>query len=73
MNDLKFRDRNTQPSTGRTFRLDKANGKLGGVCAGISNYFGLDVTVIRIVFVLGTLIGFGSLLLLYLAIWLIAD
>ena len=73
MNDLKFRDRDKQPSTGRTFRLDKASGKLGGVCAGISNYFGLDVTVIRIVFVLGTLIGFGSLLLLYLAIWLIAD
>ncbi|MDG6078673.1 PspC domain-containing protein [Erythrobacter litoralis] len=73
MSDIKFRDRETTPSKSRKFRLDKRNGKLGGVCAGISDYFGLDVTMIRIVFVLGTLIGFGSLLLIYLAIWLIAD
>lgn len=73
MSDLKFRDRDTAPGTRRTFRLDRSNGKLGGVCAGISNYFGLDVTMVRIVFVLGTLIGFGSLLLIYLAIWLLAD
>jgi len=57
----------------RGFHLDKSNGKLMGVCAGIANYSGLDVTLVRIGFVLGTLLGFGSLILVYLAIGLIAD
>jgi phage shock protein C len=55
------------------FRLDKANGKLMGVCAGIADYFGLDVTLVRIAWVVGTLLGVGSLILVYLAIGLIAD
>ena len=59
------------PSTG--FRLDKANGKFMGVSAGIANHFGIDVTLVRVAWVLGTLLGFGSLVLVYLAIGLIAD
>lgn len=57
----------------KEFRLDKSNGKLAGVCSGIANYFGIDTTLVRIGFVLGTIIGFGSLILIYLAIALIAD
>lgn len=57
----------------KSFRLDKHNGKLFGVCGGIANYFGVDATWVRIGFVAGTLIGFGSLILVYLAIALIAD
>lgn len=55
------------------FRLDRQRGKIFGVCGGIANYFGIDATLVRIGFVLGTLIGFGSLILVYLAIALIAD
>lgn len=55
------------------FRLDRQRGKLMGVCAGIADYFGIDVTLVRVGFVVGTLAGFGSLLLVYLAIGLIAD
>ena len=55
------------------FRLNKANGKLMGVCAGIGDYFGVDATIVRIAFALGTIFGFGSLLIAYLAIGLIAD
>ncbi len=58
---------------GRAFRLNKRDGKLLGVCSGIGDYFGIDTTLVRIGFVLGTLIGFGSLILVYLAIALIAD
>jgi len=36
-------------------------------------YFGFDVTLIRIAWVAGTLLGFGSLVLVYLLIALIAD
>ena len=55
------------------FRLDKQRGKVMGVCAGIADHFGIDVMLVRIAFVIGTLAGFGSLLIVYLAIGLIAD
>ena len=67
--------RNTTPGgpPSKSFRLDRQRGKLMGVCAGIANYFGIDTTLVRIGFVLGTLLGFGSFILIYLAIGLIAD
>lgn len=55
------------------FRLDKANAKFMGVCSGIASTFGWDVNLVRIGFALGTIFGFGSLILVYLAIGLIAD
>ncbi|WP_374406117.1 PspC domain-containing protein [Pelagerythrobacter sp.] len=57
----------------RSFRLDKTDGKVFGVCGGIANYLGVDPLWVRVAFVAGTLIGFGSLILVYLAIALIAD
>ena len=62
-----------QMTSSRTFRLDKANGKFMGVCSGIANYTGWDANLVRIGFALGTIFGFGSLILVYLAIGLIAD
>ena len=41
----------------KTFRLDKQNGKLFGVCAGIANYTGIDATIVRIALVVATLLG----------------
>ena len=58
---------------GKPFRLDRTRGKLMGVCAGLANYFNIDVTLVRVGFAIGTLLGFGSLILVYLAIGLIAD
>ena len=55
------------------FRLDRRNAKLSGVCAGIANHFGIDPLIVRIGFVAGTILGFGSLIVVYLAIALIAD
>jgi phage shock protein PspC (stress-responsive transcriptional regulator)/uncharacterized integral membrane protein len=43
---------------------------LGGVCGGLANYLGIDVTLVRIFFVLVALAG-GTGLLLYLAMWVI--
>lgn len=72
MNDLKFRDDHAvRPA--KSFALDRTNGKLWGVCSGLARWMGIDPTVVRVVFVLGTLFGFGSFLLIYLAIALIAD
>jgi len=66
-------DRNPVREVPVKFRLDKANGKALGVCAGLARHFGIDPMIVRLIFVLGTLIGFGSFILIYLAIALLAD
>lgn len=66
-------DRSRSAPAAKSFRLNKANAKFMGVSAGIADYFGVDVTLVRLAWVVGTLVGFGSLLLIYLAIGLIAD
>ena len=43
--------------------------RIGGVCAGLADYFGWDVTLIRLLFLLSLLFG-GLGLGLYLALWL---
>ena len=48
------------------FYLDKANGKVMGVCAGVADYTGIDVLLVRVGLVLltvmtGGLGGFGIL------------
>ena len=76
MSELRFEGgpvREVSVTPRRGFRLDKANAKFMGVCSGIADYLGWDVTLVRIGFVAGTLIGFGSLLVIYLAIGLLAD
>jgi phage shock protein PspC (stress-responsive transcriptional regulator) len=55
------------------FRLDKANGKLMGVCSGLANYTGIETVWIRVGFVAASLLGFGSPILIYLVIGLVAD
>lgn len=47
-----------------------SNKMIAGVCAGIANYFNLDPTIIRILYVLMVFFaGFG--ILLYLILWLV--
>jgi phage shock protein PspC (stress-responsive transcriptional regulator) len=58
---------------GKTFRLDRVNGKLMGVCGGAADYFGADATLIRIGFVAATLIFGGAPIIIYVAAGLIAD
>ena len=53
--------------------LDKRNKRLMGVCAGVADYFGWDVTLVRIGFALGAIMGGGSTILAYLAIGWIAN
>ena len=51
-------------------RLTKGNDKvLAGVCSGIANYFGCDVTIVRLLFALfGVLYGVGLLFYIICAI-----
>ncbi len=43
---------------------------LGGVASGLAAYFGADVTLIRILFVVATIVG-GTGLILYIVLWII--
>ena len=43
---------------------------LAGICGGIAEYFGWDPTLVRVAWVLLTLLG-GSGILLYLIMWLV--
>lgn len=54
------------------FRLNKTDGKIMGVCAGLADFTGVDAIWIRIATVLLTLCGVGSTILLYLLVGLIA-
>ena len=65
-------DRHTSGSPAK-FRLDRTDAKVFGVCAGLANYMNVDPLVVRAVFVAGTIFGFGSFVLIYLAIALLAD
>jgi len=39
---------------------------VGGVCGGLGEFFGIDPTVIRLLFVLGVLVGWGFMAVIYL-------
>lgn len=52
----------------RKSRTDKM---LTGVCGGIAEYLGWDPTVVRIIFVLTTFLGWGSPILLYFILALV--
>ncbi|OYQ30659.1 PspC domain-containing protein [Sandarakinorhabdus cyanobacteriorum] len=56
----------------RQFLVNKTEGKVMGVCAGIANYMGWDVSLVRIAFVAAAVFGVGSPIILYLLIGLIA-
>lgn len=43
---------------------------IGGVCAGIGEYFEVDPTLVRLLWVLSVLLG-GAGVLAYLAAWII--
>ena len=47
-----------------------SNRQVAGVCGGLAQYFNLDATLIRILFVVLAVLG-GSGLLIYVAMWII--
>ena len=63
----------TQPPSRTKFYLDKRHGKLMGVCSGIADYTGLDVTLVRIMVAGAVFMSGGSVLPLYFIAGFIAD
>ena len=54
----------------RKLYRSRTNRQVAGVCGGLAQYFNLDATLIRILFVVLAVLG-GSGLLLYAAMWII--
>lgn len=54
-----------QPASRTRFYRDKANGKVMGVCAGIADYTGFDVALVRICFLAAVFMSGGSVLPFY--------
>ena len=63
----------SQPPSRTKFYLDKKNGKVMGVCSGIADYTGLDVTLVRIMVAGAVFMSGGSVLPLYFIAGFIAD
>ena len=55
----------------RQLRRDTNNKVLAGVCSGVANYFDVDPTLVRIMFILVLLLVFGSGGLLYIILWIV--
>ena len=53
----------------KTLRLSKHK-KIAGVCAGVAEFFDIDPTLVRIVWLLAAM-GFGTGFLAYLVCWLL--
>lgn len=42
-----------------------------GVCGGLGEYFGVDPTLVRLIFVVATIMTSGLMIVAYLALWLL--
>ena len=47
------------------------NASIAGVCAGLSEYYNMDVLVIRLIFFVGTLFTVFPFILTYLIMWIV--
>jgi phage shock protein PspC (stress-responsive transcriptional regulator) len=59
-------DTNYKPLTRST-----SNRMISGVCAGLGEYFNIDPTIIRLLFLLAFFTGFGGIAIVYLIMALV--
>ena len=55
----------------RTWYRSAEGRMIAGVCAGLAEQFGISVTIVRLAFLLGTLVGGGMGLVIYLVLWVV--
>lgn len=58
-------------TTGKQLFRSRTQRMVGGVCGGLAEYLNMDVTIIRLLFVLGVIFGFGSLFIVYLVMLIV--
>ncbi|NMM40867.1 envelope stress response membrane protein PspC [Pseudoalteromonas arctica] len=61
-------------NTKRELLRDPVRGKIAGVCAGLSDYFNMELWLVRIIVVTAVLLAGGPLFVVaYIAAWFILD
>jgi len=72
--DERFTKRNKRriPMANEAKKLYRSNDErwLAGVCGGLANYFNIDPTLVRVIFVVLALIGLGGVII-YLLLWVL--
>lgn len=56
---------------GRKLYLSDKDRMIAGVCGGLADYFGIDSTIVRILWALAVMVSYGTGFILYLVFWLI--
>lgn len=49
----------------------RKNRMLAGVCGGLGEFFGIDPTIMRIIWIVGTLFSMGFGVILYIILWIV--
>jgi phage shock protein C len=60
-----------EPSLNQRLYRNPRNGRVFGVCAGVAEYFGFDVTVTRVLLVIGAFFSFSMLIIAYVILALL--
>ena len=62
-----------QPAPGTPKRLVRRRDDrmVAGVCHGVAAYLGVDVTLVRLLTVIGAIIGFGTVAIAYVVGWVL--
>jgi len=50
---------------------NKRHASIGGVCYGIAEYFGIDPTLVRLLWAVSAILGWGIGILAYIVAWAI--
>jgi phage shock protein C len=58
------------PESKKLYR-SRNNRMFFGVCAGIGEFFGIDPSVVRLLFAAGALLGFGSFIVIYIVMFIV--
>ena len=61
---------NTQ-TTAKQLVRHRDDRMVAGVCSGLATYLGVDVTVVRLLTVLGAVFSFGTIALAYVVAWVL--
>jgi phage shock protein C len=60
------------PDVSRPLRRSRTNRQIAGVVGGLADYFGVDSTLLRVIYVVGSIVSAAFPgLLVYLLLWLL--
>ncbi|MEV0704433.1 PspC domain-containing protein [Saccharopolyspora sp. NPDC050389] len=55
----------------RKFRRSREDAMIAGVCSGTAQGLNVDATILRVLLVAATLLGFGAGIVIYLVCWVL--